>query len=483
MPDSSGALSYAVRPRVVGYYLSQLALMLVLLTLVPFGVSVAFGESAYGVRFGIVIAGLALVAWRGMQQPAPQQIQTNEALVVVGLAFVITPLLMTVPLSASGLPYIDVLFESVSAITTTGLSTAGSVDDRAPIFHFTRAWMQWFGGLGIAALSVALLMGHHAAARRLSDPVDNENIATTARTQARQLLTVYGTMTVVGVIALWAVTGDAFVAVVHMLATVSTGGFSSFDASLAAMPPAAGWIVSVFALLGAVPLLLYYGALRRPRELFADREVHALAVMVVLLCGLLTLSLATFSSLPWADAVEQAVLSGVSAQTTTGFASMPVAQMDPLSHLLLIVGMLIGGGSGSTAGGIKLLRLLIFWRLLQHFLHRSAMPPHAVADAHLGGRRLEAADIERTMLVLGLFTATILVSWLIFVGQGFTALDALFEVVSAVSTVGLSSGISGPELAPTLKLLLCTDMLLGRLEILALLVLLYPRTWIGRRTP
>ena len=111
------------------------------------------------------------------------------------------------------------------------------------------------------------------------------------------------------------------------------------------------------------------------------------------------------------------------------------------------------------------------------------MPPHAVADAHLGGRRLEAADIERTMLVLGLFTATILVSWLIFVGQGFAALDALFEVVSAVSTVGLSSGISGPELAPTLKLLLCTDMLLGRLEILALLVLLYPRTWIGRRTP
>jgi trk system potassium uptake protein TrkH len=119
--------------------------------------------------------------------------------------------------------------------------------------------------------------------------------------------------------------------------------------------------------------------------------------------------------------------------------------------------------------------------MLQLVVWRSASPAHAVLEPQLRGYRLESDDVTRALLLIGVFTALVLLSWLPFIAAGYDPLDALFEVVSACGTVGLSSGITAPTLAPGLKALLCFDMLAGRLEIIALLVLLYPRTWLGRR--
>jgi len=482
MSDSTSALTYAVRLRVVGHYLGQLALMLALLTLAPLAVSLLHGEHAFSLRFGMVIGALLVGALAARRLPEPRLIQVNEAIVIVSLVFVGTPLVMTYPLTASGYPLADVLFEAVSAITTTGLSTLGPLEGASPTFLFTRAWMQWYGGLGIAALSVALLMSRHVAARRLAAQGDGENIATTAHTQARQVLLVYTGLTMLGILLLWAVTGDPFTALLHMLATLSTGGFSSFEDSLAALPQAAAWVLTLFSLLGAVPLLLYFQAGGGQwGQLLRDPEVRALLVAVALVSGLLALSLHLHRGLDWRAALEHGALLGASAQTTSGFSSMPVGGLDPTSQLLLILSMLVGGSSGSTAGGIKLLRILIFLKLLQYFVRRTAMPSHAVVAPRLGGRALEPLDMGRVTLLLGLFVATAAASWLAFVASGFDPLDALFETVSALGTVGLSTGISAPELDGALKAVLCLDMLLGRLEILALLVLIYPGTWIGRR--
>jgi len=482
MPDSSTTLTYAVRLPLIGRYLSQLALMLAVLTLVPLAVSLALGEYAFSLRNVVVIAGLLLIAAPGLLRPEPRQLQANEAIVIVSLVFVLTPLVMVFPLGASGLPLEDALFEAISAVTTTGLSTVGSVDELSPVLLFTRSWMQWYGGLGIAVLSVALLMGQHAAARRLAEPTEVENIATTARRQARQVLQVYVALTLLGGLLLWALLGQPLVAATHILSTVSTGGFSTYDASLAAMPMPAAWLLTLFSLLGAVPLLLYFHAARgRPLELWRDPEVRALLLAVLTVAVLLSLSLHAGMGLAWGRALQHGVMLGTSAQTTTGFASLPVQELDNSSKLLMIFSMLIGGGSGSTAGGIKLLRLLVVLRLLQYFFRRTAMPPHAVAEPRLSGRLLEPIDVERVLLVIGLFMAMSALSWLAFLAYGYAPLDALFEVVSAAGTVGLSTGITRPELEAPLKLLLCFNMLLGRLEMLALLVLLYPRTWIGKR--
>jgi len=242
-------------------------------------------------------------------------------------------------------------------------------------------------------------------------------------------------------------------------------------------------VITLFTVLGAAPLLLYFYAARRgPGVVFADPEVRALGILIALISGLVAATLYLAGGMEVAAALRHGIQTGVAAQTTSGFSSLSVAELPAPALLLLITAMLIGGGVGSSAGGIKLLRLLVVLRLLQVFFRSTAMPPHAVVTPRLSGRQLEPQDVERVLLLLVLLLAAAAVSWLFFIAWGYPPLQSLFEVVSALGTVGLSSGITRPELEPALKLVLCVDMLLGRLELIALLVLLYPRTWIGKRT-
>jgi trk system potassium uptake protein TrkH len=482
MTEGADTLTYPVRLPVIGRYLSQLGTMLAVLSL-PAGIMAAYsGNFRVGVAYAAICAALLAAAWAGRRLPKTDSIQRNEGMVVVGLTFVLTPVLMAIPLAVGGLAPDDALFEAVSAITTTGLTTLATVEDASASFLFERAWLQWCGGLGIAVLSVALLLGQHAAVRRLTNPISDANLATTARTQARQILRVYIILTLTGTLVLSLVLGDVFVPFVTMLSTLSTGGFSPFDASIAALPASGAWIVTAFSFLGAVPLLLYHQVLlRKPGSLFADPELRALVALVIVASAAVGLSLWWSGGFSAAQAIRHGVMLGTSAQTTTGFTSLDIATLDPTSKTLLMVSMFIGGGSGSTAGGIKLLRLLIILRLLHHYLQRVAMPPHAVAEPRMSGRVLDRGETEQAMLIVTLFLAVIVLSWMVFVAFGYAPLDALFEVTSAVGTAGLSTGVSGPDLEWPLKVVLCIDMLVGRLEALALLVVLYPATWIGRR--
>ncbi len=482
MAEGASSLSYAARPWVVAKYLGQLALMLGLLTVPPMGVALAYGEHGLFLRC-LAVAGILLVLFLAtLRLPAPGRIQANEALAVAALAFVLDPLLMSYPLAAAGLDPADALFEAISAVTTTGLSTLHDLQHAPHTFLFLRAWMQWYGGLGIAVLTVALLMGHHLATRRLVEPAAGEGLAATSRLHARRMLVIYVALTAGGLLLLWPLLGNGFLALLHVLAAVSTGGFAPHDASLAAL---SGWdarfAVILLAWLGAVPLPLYYYAWKQgPGAALRDPELRFL-VLMTLTVGLLLAWLLHGQGLGWHGALAQGLLQGMSAQSTAGFSGLDVATLGNGAKLLLIVSMLIGGGLGSTAGGVKLLRVLVLLRLAQLTLQRSAMPDHAVVQPTLGGRPMEADDVQPALLLVLLFMLVVVLSWLAFVIAGYAPLDSLFEVVSATATVGLSSGITGHLLPDWLKGVLCLDMLLGRLEIISLLVVLYPRTWFGKR--
>jgi trk system potassium uptake protein TrkH len=147
----------------------------------------------------------------------------------------------------------------------------------------------------------------------------------------------------------------------------------------------------------------------------------------------------------------------------------------------MMLSMFVGGDIGSTAGGVKILRLLVLLRLLQFIIRTTGAPSHAVNEARLGGRRLSQPEYVAVLSLLAMFVMVILLSWVAFLALGYDPLNSLFEVVSATSTVGLSTGLSGPQLEPLLKVVLELDMLLGRMEVVAVLVLLYPGTWIGKR--
>ena len=485
MEERVNVLIYAVRGRVILKYAGQLALILGVLTLVPLGVALLTTDWLLLSRYAVICGGLFLTGGLLSRLPAPTHMQANEALTITALAFVFSPLLMSWPLIATGVPFTDALFEAISGVTTTGLSTLDNIESRPPGFLFARAWMQWYGGLGIVVLSVALLLGHHAAARRLTDPIETgETLVATARTHARRTLIVYLCLTLFAFALIWSLSGHGFTSLLYALSAVSTGGFSPYQNSLAALTTQSAAIaVIVISFLGAISLPLYWRAVHAGwgagvRILFTDVELRALLIAGMLVGGLLTwLAWNQGIGTPW----YHGFMLGFSAQTTTGFTTMPITELEPASKLVMIVAMLVGGSVGSSAGGFKLLRLLILLRMLQLMIRRAAMPSHAVAEPYLAGHKLETDDMLRAMQLILLFIGIMVLSWLPFVIMGYDPLDALFEVVSACGTVGLSSGIARPELEPFLKGVLCFDMIAGRVEIIALLIVLYPRNWIGRR--
>lgn len=480
--ERESTLLYAVRWQVLGRYLGQLALVLAMLTLPNVGVSLYYGEYPISVRYLTIIALLVAAGWPLSRLQAPDRIQGNEAMVIVTLAFVLSPLLMSWPLEAAGLTVLDAFFEAVSGVTTTGLTTLSSVQDRAHSFLFARAWMQWYGGLGIAVLAVAIMAQHGLATRKLVETPGTELQVSSTRIAARRVFVVYVLLSLAGVLLIWAAGLAPFDAVAHALSAISTGGFSTFDQSLGGdLPVFAPFAVVFVSLLGAVSLPLYFYAWRKGiGELTRDLELRTLAGAC--LAGALLLALWFWhAGVPLAEALRQGALLAGSAQTTAGFSAQSTAALDAFPKGLLILSMAVGGSLGSTAGGVKLLRVLILLRLVRTLLRRTAATEHTVVEARLGGRRLDEVDTTQALLVVALFGAVVVLSWLAFLAHGYPALDALFEVVSATGTVGLSTGITSTDLPSFLKLVLCLDMLAGRLEIIALLVTLYPVTWMGRK--
>ena len=483
--NSFNVLMYAVRGRVVLKYCGQLALVLALLTLAPLLVALVETNWMLVTRYLILCSVLVITGGLFARLPAPDVIRTNEALTITVLAFLIPSLLMAWPMTATNISWVDAIFEAVSGITTTGLSTLDHVADRPHSFLFLRAWMQWYGGLGFIVLSVALLLGHTTTARRLMNPVDaGESLIATARTFARQTLIVYVSLTLFGFILIWPLSRDGFAAILHVFSAVSTGGFSMFDNSLAGMPSHTSAIaVMALSFLSAVSLPLYWkvfhaGWREGLRTLVHDVEWRAL-ILACLLIGTALSLLAWWhdNPTPW----YQGMMLGFSAQTTTGFATQSITTLDAASKLVMMFAMLIGGSVGSSAGGFKILRLLVMLRAIQLVLRRATTPTHAVVDFRLGEQKLAADDVNRVLLLILLYIMVVAISWLPFVFAGYDPLDSLFEVISACGTVGLSSGVTRPELSDFLKLVLCFDMLAGRVEIVALLVVLYPRNWFGRR--
>ncbi len=461
----------------LGRYVGRIYLAVAVLLVPPVLVALVFRDFDLAlVETGMALA-LASVGWALQRHGIGEDVQPNEAMAVTALVFLSVPLWVTPVFLASGLGAEQALFEAVAAVTTAGLSMFASVGELPPAFLFTRAWIQWFGGLGFVALSAALVIGPGVAARRFATEFDRDlGTASGTRARARRVLIVYSALTAAGFAALWAASGSPFPALVHALAAVATGGYSSFDvgpSGFGSYTPQA--VLMLLCVLGALSFDLHGRLHRRTwRALAADPALRALVVAIALVAALV--ALLEGDADPW-----KALGLAVMAQTTAGFTTHPFADLSPGTQTVLALSMLTGGDIGSTAGGIKLLRVVILLRLIQLLLQRTALPPHAVTVARVEGRRVTDSEVVALLAFLILLGAVIGASWLAFVASGQPPFASLLEVVAAVSTGGLSAGVTAPDLAWHLKLVLAVDMLAGRLEVVALIVLCYPGTWIGRR--
>ena len=223
-------------------HFGQLCLVSLRCTLVPFVVPLIFGDTPISVRYGIVIGGLAALGACLARLRGASSVQANEGMVLVALMFLFTPLVMSYPMMGSGLGFLDAFFEAVSGVTTTRSEHEGDARWRTGNVSLCRAWMQWYGGLGIVVLSLALVMQPGLLAKGLAvTEAETDDLVGGTRAHARRGLKVYGVLTALGIIGSLLVGLRFFDAVLYAFAAVSTGGFAPHDGSLATF----GWPAGV----------------------------------------------------------------------------------------------------------------------------------------------------------------------------------------------------------------------------------------------
>jgi trk system potassium uptake protein TrkH len=407
----------------------------------------------------------------------PDDLRGIEALLSVAIVFGLSALLLVPAFMTLGMRPLDALFEAMSGATTTGLSVAAAPDTWPFAGHVLRAWVQWCGGLVIATAVLALLLPSGLPARKLGQAgIDQGDRIASTRRQAQQLLGVYLGLTVIMAILTALAIPDWREGVVLTLAAISTAGFSPRADSLASYSWIGQGLVILTCVLGAVSLLTYVlilqGRLREAWELGSVRRVLvALGLLTVIYVGL-----TAGDGMREPGAYYESLLNLISGLTTSGFSTGPMPAPGALL-LVVIVAMIVGGDVGSTAGGLKLARIGIMSDAFRHAFHRPRLPARAVAPLRHDGEPVSDRTLVGLLALLFIYLFAMLLIWMLFLLYGHPALPALFETVSTLSTVGLSTGIVGPGLADGLKIALILGMWLGRLEFIAVLLLISPRTW------
>lgn len=285
-------IHYVVRPLSVLKCFGLLCFVFALMTIVPLVVSLLFGDYRIGLRYGILVVGILALSAGLMRLPATKRLQTNEAMVISALIFLLVPLAMAWPTMASGLGFLDALFETISGVTTTGLSTTSTLAGRPETFLFARAWMQWVGGLGIVVLSLAVMIQPGMVAKRLGDTGDyQEDLLGGTRAHARLVFIVYVALT--GIVLLGLLGTGWFEAILYCLAAVSTGGFAPHDASLAGLEShLAQAMVILLSMAGGISLILYQRMFsQRWRAAIKDRQLQGFIIASLLMTLLMAGSL------------------------------------------------------------------------------------------------------------------------------------------------------------------------------------------------
>lgn len=421
----------------------------------------------------VVIGALAnLAVWR---RPLPDDLRGIEAMAALALLFFLAALFSVPAFMSLGLPPAAALFEGMSAITTTGLSMARDPDSWPFAAHVLRSWMQWCGGLAMATAVLALVLGPGPAAQTMGKAgIDDRNRIQSARAQARELLGAYALITTVFAVAIASALGNGAEGFVLALSAVSTGGFAPRSDSLASYDLLTQSLVILACLAGAVSLLAFAQSVRRGgTPIWAAPSLRRVARM--------TLGCAVgLAAVQWiagsAATYLPTLLNLLSAFTTAGYATGPMPTA-PLLLILFVLAMVIGGDRGSTAGGLKLWRISIFARAARHALTLPRMPDRAVTPLRHHGETVKDTFLVTLLGLLLLYVLTAVAVWSMLLSLGYPALPALFDTISALSTVGLSTGVIGPDLPPAAQLALTAGMWLGRLEFIAVLVLILPRTW------
>ena len=452
----------------VGYYLASIVRFLSVIFAVPLLFALVAREWSYAGIF----AGLAAASFgvgTAARRTAVPELELREALVVTALSY----LLFALWGSLAFLPFtspINGFFEAMSGVTSTGLSVL-DVSGLPRSLLFFRAWSQWVGGAGIVILSLVILNGPGSAAFKLyASEFGEDNVLGSVRAMGRVVMFVYSALTLAA-FATFVLAGMGFFdGLLHALATLSTGGFSVYAESIGVYGPLTEAVIIPFMVLGALSFPLLYLTVRNgPRALLTDVQLRTFALLVLVSSPLL---LAFYG---WREEAFLPVLFNlVSGLTTTGFSTTSAADWPSGVKFWFVALMIVGGSTGSSAGGLKLLRFVIVSKLAGWSVVRALLPEAAKLPLKVAGTHVTDGEVRRLGGLFGLYLGLGFVTAVVLMLAGGSSQNAAFDAFSALGTVGLSTGVVSNTLPFWAKLPVCLLMWAGRLEILPVLVLLYP---------
>ncbi len=414
----------------------------------------------------------------------------HHALVIAASGWVLVALLGALPFhlmsvwtTGAALPYADfgaAFFEAMSGFTSTGLTMATRPDLLPHSLQWWRSFTEWIGGVGVIVLMLTLIAGPGRATMTLYlAEARTEKIHPSVVSTVRTIWWIFFLFTGGSILALWLAGMPVWEAINHGMTGIATGGFTLWPDSIGHYNSVAIEILLlVIMVAGSVSFAVHYRALRYGPGLYM-RDVQTKWFLAFLGIGALLVSLEALLRAPLSSALRHGTFQYFSAMTCTGFQSTASAYWSDTAKLMLAVGMVIGGAAGSTTGGIKVMRYVLLLKGVGWKLRKTLKPPDAIVPFRIGSkvfpeeeawRRLEEAStiafLWLVFLLVGILALAVLV------GHEYGLADVIFEVASAQGNVGLSTGITHPDMPTAAKLVLSFSMWVGRLEIIPVIMLL-----------
>ena len=412
------------------------------------------------------------------------RMETRHALVLSAVAWMLIPLFCSIPFYIAStsvdplIKFVDAYFEAMSAFTGAGLTMIQNLDAHSPTFLFFRSGLAWIGGVGIIMLFLLILRPSPTIAKLYSAEARTERIKTTMKGTVKEIWKIYILFTIIGVTALLLLGVNFIDSIAHIMTAIGTQGFSTHDDSIGFyydnVP--AQVVLMLFMILGAISFYIHFNILdRKFAVVLRNLELKIFLLLIVIGSIVICVNLLFLQHYAADDAVKQSTFNVISAVTTTGFCNADIGSFDNASKFILIVLMIIGGCSISTAGGLKVLKILILAENAWMRIKKVLLPESAVVKVRLGGIPLTDEEISYITFLVFLFFIIYGFGVLIFLYLGFGPMDALFVSATAISDNGLNTlgGTAWFDMSIIGKITLVFLMYAGRLEILPVLALIF----------
>jgi len=416
-------------------------------------------------------------------------IGTREGYLIVASSWFLASVLGALPYWLSGWvsSYVDAVFETVSGFTTTGASIFSDVEVLPKSLLLWRSLTHWLGGMGIIVLFLIFLTNIGVGAVNLfkaeSPGPTVDRVLPRIRLMAKELWKIYVVLTGMEIVLLFLGGMGFFDAVNHAFATMATGGFSTKNASIKYFDSLYLELVIVFFMFvaGGNFCLYYLVWSKGIKHLVRNIEFRFYLFIAVFSTLAVALLVCADKGVSFASGLRDALFTVVSIMTTTGFATADFDQWPPAAKIILFLLMFSGGCAGSTAGGIKVVRLLILFRNAVGSLLK-AVHPNIVRTIKIDGKPVDFEVLNAVLQFFYLYMLVFFVSVLLVAATGTPPFDAMGAVAATLGNIGPGFGIVGPtstyaDVHPLAKIVLIADMLLGRLELITILVLFHPDFW------